>query len=59
MPIHSTERLATPTLAPFQGQALLVYNDAVFKKSDFENIQKIGKANPIGLFLLILNLKFG
>lgn len=39
---HSAVRVADPNLAAFQGPALLVYNDAVFTKSDFQSIQRIG-----------------
>ena len=36
------ERLAAKGLAPFQGPALLAYNDAVFSEADFKSISNIG-----------------
>ena len=39
---HSTDRLADPGMAEFQGPALLVYNNAVFTEEDFKSIQRIG-----------------
>lgn len=40
--IYGTEKLPSPSLASFQGPALLVYNDATFTRTDFESIQRIG-----------------
>ena len=37
---HSTEFLINPALAPFQGPALLAFNDAKFSPRDWESIQK-------------------
>lgn len=56
--IHPAEKLAGPSLAEFQGPALMVYNDAQFSDADFESIQRIGdslkkleeKAFKIGRF---------
>ena len=39
---HSTETLAYARLAQFQGPALLVYNDSVFRESDFASISSVG-----------------
>lgn len=39
---HPTARLLDARLAPFQGPALLVYNDAVFSDKDFTSISRIG-----------------
>jgi hypothetical protein len=39
---HRAEKLADGALAQFQGPSLLVYNDAVFTKEDFQSIQRIG-----------------
>ena len=36
------DKLAHPNLKDFQGSALLVFNDAVFTKTDFQSIQRIG-----------------
>lgn len=52
---HSTEKLAHSSLAEFQGPALLIYNDEIFKPEDFESIQRIGDSlkrdtNKIGRF---------
>ena len=37
---HGTESLVNPTLAQFQGPALLAFNDAKFTAEDWESIQK-------------------
>ena len=36
---HGTNSLVYPSLAQFQGPALLSYNDAVFKEKDWQSIQ--------------------
>lgn len=38
-----TEKLAHERMSCFQGQSLLVHNDAVFSDVDFESIQNIGE----------------
>lgn len=54
---NSTKHLISPNLAIFQQcPTLLVYNDAEFKKKDWEGIRRIGEgskkdeANTIGMF---------
>ncbi|KNC52147.1 sacs protein [Thecamonas trahens ATCC 50062] len=44
-----TDSLAFPGLAPFQGPALLAYNDAVFSDADFESIQRVGDSGKASL----------
>ena len=39
---HGTESLAFAEGAPFQGAALLCYNDATFSDADFASISRIG-----------------
>lgn len=39
---HGTSSLAYARLAGFQGAALLVFNDSVFREADFESISRIG-----------------
>ena len=39
---HGTDTLAYARLAQFQGPSLLVYNDSVFRESDFASISSIG-----------------
>ena len=39
---HGTKSLLSPSMAPFQGPALLQYDSARFEKEDFASIQKIG-----------------
>lgn len=39
---HRSEKLAHSSLEQFQGPALLIYNDAMFTKEDFQSIQRIG-----------------
>ena len=39
---HGTETLAYARLAQFQGPSLLVYNDSVFRESDFASISSVG-----------------
>ena len=39
-----TGSLLGPGLAPFQGPALLVYNDGVFSERDYESISRIGES---------------
>lgn len=39
---HGAAKLADAALAQFQGPSLLVYNDAMFTKEDFQSIQRIG-----------------
>lgn len=41
---HGGASVAFPGLAPFQGPALLAYNDAAFTEADFESISRIGAA---------------
>ncbi len=36
------EGLLGPGMAPFQGPALLVFNDSCFSDADFESISRIG-----------------
>jgi len=38
---HGTQSLVHQDLEKFQGPALLAYNDADFKRADWEGIQKI------------------
>ena len=42
---HGQKKLLHPSLAKFQGPSLLAYNDAVFTKQDWENIQKLKRSN--------------
>ena len=39
---HGTQRLQFENFAHYQGPALLVYNDSIFKREDFESIQAVG-----------------
>ena len=39
---HGVDTLAYDKLAGFQGPSLLVFNDSVFRESDFESISRIG-----------------
>ena len=39
---HPSETLIVPGLAPFQGPALCVFNDAIFTDDDLESIQNVG-----------------
>ena len=39
---HGTESLAFAEAAPFQGPALLCFNDATFTDADFASISRIG-----------------
>jgi sacsin len=39
---HGTSSLAYEKLAPFQGPALLVFNNSTFREADFESISRIG-----------------
>ena len=39
---HGTQSLAYARLAQFQGPSLLVYNDSVFRESDFASISSVG-----------------
>ena len=41
---HGTTWLVHPALAPFQGPALLAYNDAQFKDEDWEGIQNLQRS---------------
>eukprot|EP00965_Chrysotila_dentata_P262713 6214650-Pleurochrysis_carterae.AAC.3 len=45
---HSASSLCLPATAPFQGPALLTYNDAVFTDTDLESIQQIGGSKKAG-----------
>ena len=38
---HGTTSLVDPKLAPFQGPALLAYNDELFTDDDWEGIQNL------------------
>lgn len=42
-----TERLLTPSMAPLQNEALLFWNDAVFRKEDFRGIRRVGLGGKI------------
>ncbi|EFJ44918.1 hypothetical protein VOLCADRAFT_118510 [Volvox carteri f. nagariensis] len=39
---HGTRSLLSPAMAPFQGPALLAFNDGVFSDRDLESISRIG-----------------
>lgn len=39
---HGVTSVLAPSLAPFQGAALLCYNDARFSEADFVSISRIG-----------------
>lgn len=39
---HGTDTLVSPSMAAFQGPAILAHNDAVFTDVDFESIQRLG-----------------
>jgi hypothetical protein len=39
---HGTQHLQFENFAHYQGPALLVYNDSIFKREDFESIQAVG-----------------
>lgn len=41
------KRLVDQGLAEHQGPALLVYNDAVFKESDFSSLKNLGNSEKI------------
>ena len=41
---HGTTSLVHPDLAPFQGSALLAYNDAQFRDEDWEGIQNLQRS---------------
>ncbi len=49
MNVEFRERLITPEMQECQGPALWAYNDALFTKSDFENIIKLGAATKENL----------
>jgi sacsin len=40
--IHKQSKLASSTLQPFQGLAIIVHNDSTFTENDFKSIQRIG-----------------
>ena len=42
---HGQHNLLHPSLAKFQGPALLAYNNAVFTDEDWINIQKLKRSN--------------
>ncbi|XP_065905205.1 sacsin-like [Dysidea avara] len=42
---HGQRNLLHPSLAKFQGPALLAYNDAVFTEEDWTNIQKLKRSD--------------
>ena len=42
---HGQNNLLHPSLAKFQGPALLAYNDAVFTDEDWTNIQKLKRSD--------------
>ncbi|KAG6593272.1 Sacsin, partial [Cucurbita argyrosperma subsp. sororia] len=46
--VHGRESLLSESLAPFQGPALLAYNNAVFTEEDFVSISRIGGSNKHG-----------
>jgi sacsin len=39
---HNSSSLAGPALGPFQGPALMIYNNSIFSEEDFRSIQRIG-----------------
>ena len=41
---HETRSLVHPDLTPFQGPALLAYNDAQFRDEDWEGIQNLQRS---------------
>ena len=41
---HGTTSLVDPALDPFQGPALLAYNDAQFNDEDWEGIQNLQRS---------------
>jgi hypothetical protein len=45
----TTDDLLGPGLGPFQGPALLAYNDAVFTERDFESISRVGDSKKRGV----------
>lgn len=45
---HPTSTLVSAALAPFQGPALLAYNNAVFTQADFDSITRIGDSGKRG-----------
>ncbi|KAL8139892.1 hypothetical protein V2J09_005913 [Rumex salicifolius] len=45
---HHTDSLLSPTLAQWQGPALLAFNDAVFTDEDFVSISRIGGSTKHG-----------
>jgi sacsin len=44
---YSTETLANPSLARFQGPALLAYNDEIFKSTDWDSITKPAQSKKL------------
>ena len=42
---HDQQSLSPHTLRKFQGPSLLAYNNEVFTKEDWENIQKLKRSN--------------
>jgi len=44
---YSSDRLLGPKLAPWQGPALLAWNDAVFTAADVQSIAKIGQDSKL------------
>ena len=42
---HGQRHLLHPSLASFQGPSLLVYNDALFTREDWTNIQKLKRSD--------------
>lgn len=45
---HAATSLISPGLAPFQGRALLAFNDGMFSEHDFESISRIGDSGKRG-----------
>jgi len=45
---YPANSLLGPAMAPWQGPALLAYNDAVFSPGDFQAIARIGQAGKMG-----------
>lgn len=39
---HGTDTLLSDSLHPFQGPALVAYNNGVFEEKDFESIRSLG-----------------
>ncbi len=44
---HPTGKLFHPSLAMFQGPALIAYNSALFEEKDFESIRRLGASRKI------------